>query len=147
MTRLTEIKGKIELQPGVAVSQYFHEEQKHELPFDVMLLSFEIDRYPASDMPRNFTSLIKVNEDTLRVSMNKIGEYDGWRFYQSGYDGKGGSVLMLNRDLWGIALVYTGYALFALSGLLWLMRRLIKFRMFLIFIIISLPLYADAFES
>ena len=48
--------------------------------------------------------------------MNNILKYDGYRFYQSGYDDDlHGSVLAVSHDPWGVGVTYTGYLLLLIS--------------------------------
>ena len=109
------------------------------LPFTVGLDSFRVEYYPGTKAPADYVSHVRFRphgEDAAAVpaiiSMNRIGVYRGFRFYQSSYDGKGGSWLTVNHDPWGIGVTYAGYCLLGLS-MLWLLfargggfRRLLR---------------------
>ncbi len=81
-----------------------------EFPFAVSLKSVEVIYYPATTTAMDFSSRIDINGQELTISMNKVGEFGGWRFYQSGI-GPESSVLAVSRDPWGIGLTYCGYVL------------------------------------
>lgn len=81
-----------------------------EFPFAVRLTRVEIIYYPATSTPMDFCSEIEIDNHKIQVAMNKVGVYDGWRFYQSGIS-PDRSVFSISHDPWGIALTYTGYIL------------------------------------
>lgn len=88
------------------------------------LEKFEPEYYPGMMFPRDFHSYVYTSSGRrLHISMNRIGRLDGWRLYQTSFDGEGGSVLTAVRDPAGIAVTYAGYMLFAVSGLWLLLRR------------------------
>ena len=60
--------------------------------------------------------------------MNRILTTDGYRFCQSGYDTDGSTVLSVNHDPWGIALVYSGFVMFTVAGLWVLLSRRCRWR-------------------
>ena len=58
--------------------------------FSLRLESFTIERYANSDQPKDYRSIVWVTapgKDSLQmdISMNCIGRYEGWRFYQTDY--------------------------------------------------------------
>ncbi len=61
-------------------------------PFALQLEKFTHDRYPGSQIPRNFASDVRImNEETgenrpVRIRMNEPLRYRGETFYQSGFD-------------------------------------------------------------
>ena len=121
ITHLSGQEGQVRLDPGVTVSQWVMEDGTvKELPDHMTLKEFEIDSYPGSRMPMDYRSNIIVGVGAeaypLVISMNKIGKIDGYRFYQSDYDGDS-SILMVVRDPWGVGVTYLGYILL-LAGLL-----------------------------
>ncbi len=74
--------------------------------------------------PSDFRSEVLTSSgDTIDISMNRIGELDGYRLYQTSFDGRGGSILSVTHDPVGIPLTYCGYALFAIAGLMWIVRH------------------------
>jgi len=90
-----------------------------QLPFQVKLEDFQIDYYPDSISPRQFTSYLMVGEERMSVSVNNPGSYQGYTFYQDSYDREGGqyTVLQLVRDPW-LPIIYLGMTLLALGSIL-----------------------------
>ncbi|MBQ7209876.1 MAG: cytochrome c biogenesis protein CcsA [Paludibacteraceae bacterium] len=119
LTHLFGVQGAVELREGEATTAYIdkdHDYQIRKFPFSITLTNFQVLTYPGTDTPRDYVSTIIVDGVKGQVSMNKIFKYKGYRFYQSGYNGDGHTVvLLLNHDPWGIAVTYTGYLLLLLS--------------------------------
>jgi cytochrome c-type biogenesis protein CcsB len=93
-----------------------------ELPFKLKLIDFKIDRYPGSQSPSSFESLVTLLdpqrnfETTQRIYMNNILKYRGYRFYQSSYDpDEHGTILSVNHDWAGTLFTYMGYLLAGLG--------------------------------
>jgi hypothetical protein len=61
------------------------------LPYSVELIDFTHDRYPGTQIPRNFSSQIKVIQDATQevrpalISMNHPLRYEGLTFYQASF--------------------------------------------------------------
>lgn len=113
-------KGYIHLVEGEYTTSFVesNSRQVKNLPFSLKLDSFRIKYYPGTQAPADYISYI---EDYGTISMNRILQIQGYRFYQSSFDENGhGSWLSVNFDPWGIALTYTGYGLLFLS-MLWLL--------------------------
>ena len=98
--------------------------KKLQLPFEIKLKKFELDRYPGSMSPASYASeVILVDKDQnlempYRIFMNNILEHRGYRFFQSSYDqDEKGTVLSVNNDP-GTFPTYIGYFLLTL-GMLW----------------------------
>ncbi len=96
-----------------------------ELPFEIKLRKFQLDRYPGSNTPSSYASEVTLidNEKNInmeyRIFMNNILEHRGYRFYQSSYDmDEKGTVLSVNHDKAGTFLTYLGYILLAV-GMFW----------------------------
>ncbi|EPW6447870.1 cytochrome c biogenesis protein CcsA [Campylobacter jejuni] len=90
-----------------------------QLPFDIYLRDFVLDRYPGSMSPASYASEITVKNNNenfdYRIFMNNVLDYDGYRFYQSSYDqDEKGTVLSVNRDPGKIP-TYIGYFLLCLG--------------------------------
>lgn len=90
-----------------------------QLPFDIYLRDFVLDRYPGSMSPASYASEITVKNNNenfdYRIFMNNILDYDGYRFYQSSYDqDEKGTVLSVNKDPGKIP-TYIGYFLLCLG--------------------------------
>uniref|UniRef100_UPI00260CDBE4 cytochrome c biogenesis protein ResB n=1 Tax=Sulfurimonas sp. TaxID=2022749 RepID=UPI00260CDBE4 len=95
-----------------------------QIPFQLKLLKFKLDRYPGSMSPASYASEVEVIDkadnfhEKYRIYMNHILEYKHYRFFQSSYDmDEGGTVLSVNHDP-GTVPTYIGYALLAF-GLFW----------------------------
>ena len=86
-----------------------------DLPFELYLKDFVIDRYPGSNSPSSYASEVEVRDgDTsfdYRIFMNNVLDYKGYRFYQSSYDkDEKGTILSVNKDPGKIP-TYVGYFL------------------------------------
>jgi hypothetical protein len=125
VTYLTADRGYVHIRQGEVADFYLMEEDagKQPLPFSVKLLLFDIEYHSGTDEPADYISFLKVDDEVVRVSMNKIYKREGYRFYQMDYDpDEMGTILSVSHDPWGIGITYTGYLLLALSmlGLLFL---------------------------
>ena len=93
-----------------------------KFPFAVSLDEVEIIYYPATTTPMDFRSVVLIDGHKIPVSMNKVGVYDGWRFYQSGI-GADDSVFSISHDPWGTAITYAGYLLLGIGMLGFFFQR------------------------
>ena len=98
--------------------------KKLELPFDVKLIDFQLDRYPGSMSPASYASEVELIDEEksihmpYRIYMNNILEHRGYRFFQSSYDrDEQGTILSVNNDP-GTLPSYIGYFLLGL-GMFW----------------------------
>lgn len=123
-------RGTLHLYPSQTLDRFVTPSGKSErLPEAVTLLSFSPEYYPGMNFPKDFKSVLKTaSGDTIRISMNHIGHLDNYRLYQASYDQTGGTVLTVTYDPYGIAVTYTGFLLFAIGGILWLLRRVLRAR-------------------
>ncbi len=119
-----------------------------ELPFSIVLDSFEVVPYPGTRTPMDFTSHVSIDGEDYLISMNNILRHGGYRFYQADYGDDGSSVLSVSHDPWGIGVTYCGYGLL-LIGLLWMLvapderfRRLLRSAAMMA--LVALPLTASA---
>jgi ABC-type transport system involved in cytochrome c biogenesis permease subunit len=134
-TRIFSTQGIVVLHSGGATSLLNTDNGQLEfLPFSMKLDTFYVQYYPGTDAPADYISHITMTDASgytthAKASMNKIIQHDDYRFYQASYepDGKT-SVLHVNRDIWGIVLTYSGYALFVLSMLWFLLSPSNPFR-------------------
>ena len=118
-TMLTGQHGRMLLEPGKPVQTYYEgnatENHPVELPFTLTLDRFEIETYTGSSKPKDYISYLQLSDGDQQkdvvISMNHILKHKHYRFYQSDFDGEGGSILDVARDPWGIAITYIGYAL------------------------------------
>jgi cytochrome c-type biogenesis protein CcsB len=105
------------------------------LPFSLRLNDFVLERYPGSNSPSGYKSNVTLIDNTnnverpVRIFMNNILKYKGYRFYQSSFDrDEKGTVLSVNHDPAGLVVTYTGYALLLLFIILSLINRNSQFR-------------------
>ena len=104
-------------------------------PFHIHLNDFQLERYPGSESPSSFASEVTLKDDRngvvrdFRIFMNNILNYKGFRFYQSSYDmDEKGTVLSVNKDMWGTIITYFGYFLMTLTMMLSLLASKSRFR-------------------
>jgi ABC-type transport system involved in cytochrome c biogenesis permease subunit len=112
------------------------------IDFQVYCNDFKLDKYPGSESPSSFSSELtlidakrKVKMDR-KVFMNNVMDYDGYRFFQSGYDldnpstpeNEEGTVLSVNHDWWGTNITYIGYLLMSIGMLMSLFAPVGRFR-------------------
>ncbi|MDE6716849.1 MAG: cytochrome c biogenesis protein ResB, partial [Muribaculaceae bacterium] len=119
VTHFLGIQGKITLYTDAPPADRFQKDSgpgNGELPFSIRLDKVEIDYYPATVTPMDYRSVITIDSHKLTIAMNRVGEYRGWRFYQSGISSHS-STLSVSHDPWGIGITYTGYALLGLGML------------------------------
>ena len=134
ITWFTAVKGKMQAPQGTAVNAFTTTDGKqHTLPFMLTLRSFKVQTYPGTPAPMDFVSHVTVSNQGENVngtvSMNKVFSFDGYRFYQSGYDAEGrGAIFTVAHDPWGIAVTYTGYGLLLVGMIAVLIDRRSAFR-------------------
>ena len=109
--------GNIHLRHGESTNLMKNSEgEPEELGFKVTLKDFSVVTYPGTDAPMDYVTTLSVDSHDIKVSMNNIGSYQGYRFIQSGYDSDmQGTTLILYHDPWGIAITYCGYAMLFIS--------------------------------
>ena len=131
LTMLTGQHGRMLLEPGKPVHTYYvgnaTENHPVELPFTLTLDRFEIETYQGVGKPKDYVSYLQVidgeQQKDVVISMNHILKHRHYRFYQSDFDGEGGSILDVARDPWGIAITYIGYALLFIALAAMLVKR------------------------
>ncbi|KXK39090.1 MAG: cytochrome c biogenesis protein CcsA [Saprospiraceae bacterium] len=84
--------------------------------FSLRCDDFILERYPGSNNPSSYESLISVidggQEEQHRIFMNNVMDYKGYRFFQSSYfPDESGTILSVNADRWGTNITYIGYFL------------------------------------
>lgn len=94
--------------------------KRFDVPFQVALNDFQLERYPGSNSPSSYASEVTVYDGPtqfpFKIYMNHILSYKGYRFYQSSYDDDElGTVLSVNKDRPGTFVTYTGYLLLAIG--------------------------------
>ncbi len=127
LTFTTGIRGNIHLRQGEPANSFIEEKagEIQELPFVLVLDSFQIDYYAGTHAPADYLSKVHLMEDNETIhqviSMNNILSHNGYRFYQNSFDKDlRGTYLSVNYDHWGIPVTYGGYLLLALS-MVWIL--------------------------
>ena len=103
------------------------------LPFEIELTDFKLTRYPGSQSPSSYESFLKLHADgkirEVKVYMNNVLDFKGYRFYQASYDpDEGGTILSVNHDFYGRAITYVGYTLLFFGLALMFFDRHSRFR-------------------
>jgi hypothetical protein len=111
-------------------------QERYYLPFSLHLIEFRHDRYPGTDIPKNFSSRVRLQnlengEDReVRIFMNNPLRYAGETFYQASFDPDDhGSVLqVVHNPSWltpyfSCVLVATGLIIQFLSHLVPFLKR------------------------
>lgn len=141
-TRIGAVRGVVHLRLGQPATHFTVQrsdgrEEMRDLPFSLTLTSFRIVRHAGTSSVADYVSTFSLDDGLRvvdgRVSMNHIFTHRGIRLYQISYDSdEQGAYLLLNSDVWGIGLTYTGYGLLFIA-LIWMMvdprggfRRLLK---------------------
>lgn len=141
-TRMGAVRGIVHLRKGEPTTHFTveHRDGRQEtcdLPFTLTLTSFRTVYHAGTSSIADYVSTFTLDDGTCvvdgRVSMNRIFTKGGYRLYQLSYDSdEQGTYLLLNRDVFGIGLTYTGYGLLFIS-LVWMLldprggfRRLLK---------------------
>jgi hypothetical protein len=88
-----------------------------ELPFSIYLKDFIVKKYPGSNKPASYESIVIVKdprnnkEFEYKIYMNHPLSYGGYKFFQMSYDpDEKGTVLSVNHDP-GVIPTYIGYTL------------------------------------
>ncbi len=120
--------GNIEVQIGYG-------DNEMQLPFELRLDDFVLERYPGSDSPSSYSSQVTVIDKERsvtmphRIFMNNVLDYRGYRFFQSSYEpDEKGSILSVNHDKPGTLVTYAGYFFMTLGFILTLFNRKSHFR-------------------
>ncbi|MBD3639195.1 MAG: cytochrome c biogenesis protein CcsA [Crocinitomicaceae bacterium] len=107
-----------------------------EVPFQLYLRDFQLERYPGTDNPSSFASEVtlidpeKGLKEERRIFMNNVLDYGGYRFFQSSYDpDERGTILSVNKDRPGTILTYIGYILLGLGFFINLFSKNSRFQM------------------
>lgn len=133
-THLTAEHGTIHLRQGIATDCFSNADSSlNVLPFSLTLEHFEVVSYPSSDAVMDYRCRICVRRGErtipMQVSMNSIGRFAGYRFYQSAYDSDlQGTQLLVAHDPWGIGITYAGYAMLLLGLISTLLSRHTRIR-------------------
>ena len=106
-----------------------------DIPFELKLNDFIVERYPGSQSPSSFESRVTLTDSdnnintTSRIYMNNILKYRGYRFYQASFDSdEKGTILSVNHDRAGTSVTYAGYLIMGIGMILSLFNRKSRFR-------------------
>ena len=75
--------------------------KRYSLPYEIKLVEFRNDRYPGTNIPKNYSSRIRVTDRAQNVDreeviwMNHPLRYGGQTFYQSGFVGEDTTILQV----------------------------------------------------
>lgn len=102
--------------------QFTYGSKYREVPFTLGLKDFILDRYPGSNSPSSFKSIVLLEDKEKGISeerqifMNNVLNHRGYKFFQSSYDtDERGTILSVNRDLPGTIITYLGYLMLAVG--------------------------------
>lgn len=148
VTHLTQKKGTIHLRQGEPMAYFLDEDEKiFRLNYSLQLDSFKVVYEENGRVPKDYVSYITVlpsgnhsmasgdagggiekiantQQSHEVISMNNILRIGNSRYYQSSYDEDlRGSILIINRDPWGIPITYCGYVMMVLSFIMIILRR------------------------
>lgn len=103
------------------------------LPLSLELIRFNLHRYPGSSSPSSYESELRVHVDGKtyedKIYMNNVLDIKGYRFFQASFDpDEKGTVLSVNKDIYGRNITYTGYTLLLIGLLLCLIGKNSRFR-------------------
>lgn len=118
VTHISGTTGTLHLRLGDSPAEAYIDDDgnSRSLPFTVGLESFDIEYYPGTAAPMDYISTVRLGGQDVRIAMNRICRYEGYRLYQAAYDEDAkGTVLSVSHDPYGTTLTYTGYALLLLS--------------------------------
>ncbi|MHC1705337.1 MAG: c-type cytochrome biogenesis protein CcsB [Tenuifilaceae bacterium] len=103
------------------IFKIFYGPKQINLPFEIKLNKFILERYPGSNSPSSYKSEVTLIdsersiEEPYSIYMNNILKHRGYRFYQSSYDNdEKGTILSVNHDRAGMFVTYLGYILLIL---------------------------------
>lgn len=107
--------------------------QKMDVPFEVYLKDFRLERYPGSHSPSSYESDVVLTVDgqqqERKIYMNNVVDVKGYRLFQASYDpDELGTVLSVNYDKPGMLVSYFGYLLLALGMIINFFNRKSRFR-------------------
>ncbi len=134
ISHLSAQQGKIHLRQDISEAQFVSDAgNKFSLPFSITLTEFSVEYYPGTHAPMDFVSHIKLSDGEVgKVSMNNVLNHSGYRLYQSSYDSDmQGTTLMVAYDPYGIGVTYCGYALLALTMLLFFIQKRSRYHILL----------------
>lgn len=134
VTHFTANEGYLDLSANRASTTTFtlKDGEPMPLPFAVTLRNCDVTYYPATTTPADYsaTLLISSVDEPQVVAINKVVEVDSYRFNLTDISDDS-CRLKVNYDPRGISLSYTGYILFALTALYYLLSPKRGYRAFI----------------
>ena len=129
-THLFARRGTVRLRTNIPEMTFVDKDNQVEhLSFTLTLKEFRVINYPGTDAPLDYQSIVKSGNDEVVVSMNHIGNIDGYRLFQQSYDTDGeGVTLGISHDPYGIAITYVGYLLLLIGIIATLLSRKTQMR-------------------
>ena len=124
-THLFARRGTVRLRTDMPEMTFVDKDSKVEhLPFTLTLKEFRVINYPGTDAPLDYQSVIQSGNKEVLVSMNNIGNIDGYRLFQQSYDtDEEGVTLGISYDPYGIAITYFGYLMLLVGIIATLLSR------------------------
>ncbi len=141
MTEFVKVDSQLALwegQTGNTLVDHSRHREGAEVPlgFTIRLDDFQIDKYPGTQRPAMFRSLVTITDETTKVEtqhriwMNHPLHLGGFKFFQSSYqmrDGREMSILSVSRDP-GQTVVFWGYGLLVFGMVVVLVTRIMQRR-------------------
>lgn len=130
-------EGQVHIREGEKSNKFVMHTSKgvkvEELPFELELVDFKLNRYPGSNSPSSYISklLVHINDNVIETSvyMNNVLNLKGYRFFQASYDqDEMGTVLSVNKDVAGRTITYSGYVLLIIGFILMFLLPNSRFR-------------------
>ena len=124
-THLFARRGSVRLRTNIPEMTFVDKDNQVEhLSFTLTLKEFRVINYPGTDAPLDYQSVIQSGDEEVLVSMNHIGNIDGYRLFQQSYDtDEEGVTLGISYDPYGIAITYFGYLMLFLGIIATLLSR------------------------
>ena len=135
VTHVSGVRGSLHLRTGDLPTTVFQTDDARigRFPFQISLVDFRLQFYKGTSVPMDYVSSVQINDEegvsNGIISVNNIYKYNGWRFYQWGYDADGnGATFAVTYDPWGIGLTYAGYWGLFIAMIAFLLGRESNFR-------------------
>lgn len=118
------VEGLLHVREGEQTNEIItNQKTKIKLPFQVYLNDFQLVRYPGSNSPRSYKSIVTIYEKNsnskMEVYMNKVISVQGYRLFQTAYDeDEAGTILTVSYDPIGMTVTYIGYTILLLGIIL-----------------------------
>ncbi len=134
ISHYTGVEGSLHIREGEQSSIiYTSQNEAYVLPFSVCLDDFMVIRYPGSNSPQSYKSILTIYEEDAciqtEVYMNKVVSIQKYRLFQTAYDeDELGTFLTVSYDPVGMIVTYIGYALIFIGILLQLCQKKSRMR-------------------